>query len=90
MLRAFLLSCVLGALLVASGLKILRIRQWNEFVTEPTLLTLPLMTMAEAEAHRRTLLVLATVGKTGKVDIPQLHFEIRKARRPIDPRSLIS
>ena len=33
---------------------------------------------------------IATVGQTGKVDTPQLHFEIRKARQPIDPRSLIS
>ena len=33
---------------------------------------------------------IATVGQTGKVDTPQLHFEIRKARRPIDPRTLIS
>jgi len=33
---------------------------------------------------------IGTVGRTGKVDTPQLHFEIRKARRPIDPRTLIS
>ena len=33
---------------------------------------------------------IANVGQTGKVDTPQLHFEIRKSRRPIDPRSLIS
>ena len=33
---------------------------------------------------------IGTVGQTGKVDRPQLHFEIRKARRPIDPRTLIS
>lgn len=33
---------------------------------------------------------IATVGQTGKVDSPQLHFEIRKARQPIDPRTLIS
>ena len=33
---------------------------------------------------------IATVGQTGKVDTPQLHFEIRKSRRPIDPRTLIS
>ena len=33
---------------------------------------------------------IATVGQTGKVDTPQLHFEIRRARRPIDPRTLIS
>jgi murein DD-endopeptidase MepM/ murein hydrolase activator NlpD len=32
---------------------------------------------------------IAKVGQTGKVDTPQLHFEIRKARRPLDPRSLI-
>jgi len=33
---------------------------------------------------------IATVGRTGKVDTPQLHFEIRRARKPIDPRSLIA
>ena len=33
---------------------------------------------------------IGTVGQTGKVNTPQLHFEIRKARRPIDPRTLIS
>lgn len=33
---------------------------------------------------------IGTIGQTGKVDSPQLHFEIRKSRRPIDPRSLIA
>ena len=33
---------------------------------------------------------IGTVGTTGRVDRPQLHFEIRKSRQPIDPRSLIS
>jgi murein DD-endopeptidase MepM/ murein hydrolase activator NlpD len=33
---------------------------------------------------------IATVGQTGKVDTPQLHFEIRRSRKPIDPRSLIA
>jgi murein DD-endopeptidase MepM/ murein hydrolase activator NlpD len=33
---------------------------------------------------------IGTVGLTGRVDQPQLHFEIRRARQPIDPRSLIS
>ena len=33
---------------------------------------------------------IATVGQTGKVDTPQLHFEIRRARKPIDPRTLIA
>ena len=33
---------------------------------------------------------IGTVGQTGKVDTPQLHFEIRKSRRPIDPRNLIA
>ena len=33
---------------------------------------------------------IGNVGATGRVDRPQLHFEIRKSRRPIDPRSLIS
>ena len=33
---------------------------------------------------------IATVGQTGKVDSPQLHFEIRQSRKPIDPRTLIA
>ncbi|MGC6454736.1 MAG: peptidoglycan DD-metalloendopeptidase family protein [Candidatus Puniceispirillaceae bacterium] len=33
---------------------------------------------------------IATVGLTGKVDTPQLHFEIRQARKPIDPRAVIA
>jgi murein DD-endopeptidase MepM/ murein hydrolase activator NlpD len=32
---------------------------------------------------------IGSVGATGRVDNPQLHFEIRKSRQPIDPRSLI-
>ncbi|MEC8109107.1 MAG: M23 family metallopeptidase [Pseudomonadota bacterium] len=33
---------------------------------------------------------VGNVGSTGRVSRPQLHFEIRKSRQPIDPRSLIS
>jgi septal ring factor EnvC (AmiA/AmiB activator) len=33
---------------------------------------------------------IATVGTSGKVAEPQLHFEIRKSRQPIDPRRLIA
>ena len=33
---------------------------------------------------------IATVGLTGKADKPQLHFEIRQARKPIDPRTVIT
>ena len=33
---------------------------------------------------------IATVGLTGKVETPQLHFEIRQARQPIDPRTVIT
>ena len=33
---------------------------------------------------------IGNVGATGRVDRPQLHFEIRKSRQPIDPRTLIS
>lgn len=50
-----------------------------------------------AYAHADTLLVrrgdrvsrgqpIATVGQTGNVDSPQLHFEIRKGPRAVDPR----
>ena len=34
--------------------------------------------------------IIGNVGSTGRVDRPQLHFEIRKSRQPIDPRNLIS
>ena len=33
---------------------------------------------------------IGNVGATGRVDRPQLHFEIRKSRQPIDPRTVIS
>jgi len=33
---------------------------------------------------------IGTIGRSGRVDSPQLHFEIRKSRQPVDPRSLIS
>lgn len=56
--------------------------------------------MISAYAHLDTVTVkegdivnagqsIGTVGQTGRVDTPQLHFEIRKARQPIDPRSII-
>ena len=34
--------------------------------------------------------VIGQVGTTGYVDSPQLHFEIRKSRKPVNPRELIS
>ena len=33
---------------------------------------------------------IGTIGRSGRVDSPQLHFEIRKSRQPVDPRSLIA
>ena len=33
---------------------------------------------------------IGRIGQSGRVDSPQLHFEIRKSRQPVDPRSLIS
>jgi murein DD-endopeptidase MepM/ murein hydrolase activator NlpD len=33
--------------------------------------------------------VIGTVGQTGDVDQPQLHFEIREGMKPLDPRPLI-
>ena len=33
---------------------------------------------------------IGSIGQTGRVETPQLHFEIRKSRQPVDPRSLIS
>jgi len=57
--------------------------------------------MISAYAHLDTVTVkegdvvdtgqsIGTVGQTGRVDTPQLHFEIRKARQPIDPRLVIT
>ena len=34
--------------------------------------------------------VLGVVGQTGRVDSPQLHFEIRKSREPVDPEEFLS
>ncbi|MEX0924184.1 MAG: LysM peptidoglycan-binding domain-containing M23 family metallopeptidase [Rhodovibrionaceae bacterium] len=53
-----------------------------------------------AYAHTETFLVepgqsvtqgqqIATVGRSGNVDRPQLHFEIRKGSRAIDPREML-
>jgi len=33
---------------------------------------------------------IGSIGKSGRVETPQLHFEIRKLRQPVDPRSLLS
>jgi len=33
---------------------------------------------------------IGTIGRSGRVNNPQLHFEIRKSRQPVDPRNLIS
>lgn len=33
--------------------------------------------------------VLGTVGNTGRVDSPQLHFEVRQSRQPINPHDII-
>ena len=33
--------------------------------------------------------VIAEVGQTGNVDRPQLHFELRKGKRAVNPQSLI-
>ena len=33
---------------------------------------------------------IGSIGKSGRVETPQLHFEIRKLRQPVDPRTLIS
>ncbi len=34
--------------------------------------------------------VIARVGETGNVDTPQLHFEIRKEAKPVDPNGLMA
>ena len=34
--------------------------------------------------------IIGQVGTTGYVDTPQLHFEIRKSRTPVNPRDLLS
>ncbi|MGB1934277.1 MAG: murein hydrolase activator EnvC family protein, partial [Candidatus Puniceispirillaceae bacterium] len=33
---------------------------------------------------------IGQVGMTGRVDSPQLHFEVRQSRTPINPRDIIS
>ena len=33
--------------------------------------------------------VLGTVGQTGRVDSPQLHFEMRQSRRPLNPHDVV-
>jgi len=33
---------------------------------------------------------IATVGASGKVDRPQLHFEIRRGDKPVDPEDYLS
>jgi len=33
--------------------------------------------------------VIGTAGSSGDVDVPQLHFEIRRGVRPVDPRALL-
>ena len=33
---------------------------------------------------------IGTIGSSGRVETPQLHFEIRKSRQPVDPRRHIS
>jgi murein DD-endopeptidase MepM/ murein hydrolase activator NlpD len=54
-----------------------------------------------AYAHNGTLIVakddivkrgqkIALVGATGKVDRPQLHFEIRRGDKPVDPQDYLS
>ena len=35
-------------------------------------------------------MTLGQVGQTGNVTTPQLHFEIRRARQPVNPRTLIA
>ena len=34
--------------------------------------------------------VIGTVGQTGRVSSPQLHFEVRQSRKPINPHEIIS
>ena len=34
--------------------------------------------------------VIGGVGKTGRVETPQLHFEIRKSRNPVNPEEFLS
>ena len=54
-----------------------------------------------AYAHNKELLVkqgalvargdvIARVGKSGSVDRPQTHFEIRKGEKAVDPKSYLS
>ena len=45
--------------------------------------------VAEGDRVRRGG-VLGTVGQSGKVESPQLHFELRRVRTPVDPEEFLS
>jgi murein DD-endopeptidase MepM/ murein hydrolase activator NlpD len=61
------------------------VKHGNDYVTAYT--HLQTISVARGERVDRGA-VIGTVGDTGDVLQPQLHFEIRRAARPVDPRAL--
>ncbi len=47
------------------------------------------LTVSKGDTVKRGQLI-ATVGKTGDVDKPQLHFALRKDRQPVDPETVLT
>lgn len=45
--------------------------------------------VSEGDRIRRGT-VIGAVGQTGRVDSPQLHFELRRSRKPVDPEEYLS
>jgi LysM repeat protein len=76
---------------VGSGLKafgnLVLIKHHNGWITAYA--HLGEVTVKEGDAIERGQ-VLGVVGQTGRVDSPQLHFEVRQSRTPVDPEELLS
>lgn len=67
--------------------RLLLLRHADGFVTAYAHNDKLLVTRGEVVARGQ---VIATVGASGGIDTPQLHFEIRQGSRPLDPRGLLA